>query len=127
MLAKVFGLCDRMQCFLVNAITAATFMPAQISAVRSPEPAYQVEAENTAARMKEQDMHSQIVQGYESDPCFKQDSHTAGLEVYNGFYYKGDALGIPAVPELKTFILKELHDADYAGHVGYHSTACQAS
>ena len=116
-----------MQCSLVNAITAATFVPAQISAVRPPEPAYQVEAENRAARMKEQDMLSQIVQGYESDPWFKQESHTADLEVYNGLYYKDDALVIPAVPELKTFTLEELHDADYAGHVGYHSTACQAS
>ena len=43
-------------------------------------------------------------------------SHTAELESWQGLYYKGDALVIPGIPDLKARILKEMHDANYAGH-----------
>ena len=41
------------------------------------------------------------VQGYDTDPWFQQEQHVAGLELYNGLFYKGDALVIPDLPELK--------------------------
>ena len=50
----------------------------------------------------------------------KQGNHTADLELYDGLYYKDDAPGIPVVPDLKRFILRELRDANHAGHVGYN-------
>ena len=80
------------------------------------------EAENEAAQQQDQDMLSQIVQGYDTDPWFQQEQHLAGLELYNGLFYKGDAPVIPDVPELKKSFLKELHDSNYCGHVGYHRT-----
>ena len=49
------------------------------------------EAENEAAQQQDQDMLSQIVQGYDTDPWFQQEHHLAGLELYNGLFYKGDA------------------------------------
>ena len=78
------------------------------------------EAENEAAQQQDQDMLSQMVQGYDTDPWFQQEHHLTGLELYNGLFYKGDALVIPNVPELTKSILKELHDSNYCGHVGYH-------
>ena len=42
------------------------------------------------------------------------------ITLHDGLYYKDDALGIPVVPDLKSFILRELRDANHAGHVGYH-------
>ena len=62
------------------------------------------------------------MQGYETGSWFQQQNNTADLELYNGLYYKQDALAIPDVTELKRFILRELHDFNYAGHVGYHRT-----
>ena len=45
-------------------------------------------------------------------------SNTAILDIYQGLYYRGHALVMPNIPELKPTILRELHDASYAGHVG---------
>ena len=69
-------------------------------------------------------MLSQIYRGCETDPWFASASHTTNLDVYQGLYYMGDALAIvvPDIPELKRTILHELHDANYAGHVGSHRT-----
>lgn len=67
-------------------------------------------------------MLSQIVHGYETDPWFATARNTALLDIYQELYYKGDALVVPDIPQLKRTILRELHDAIYAGHVGYHRT-----
>ena len=47
---------------------------------------------------------------------------TAALDIYQGLYYRGDALVIPDIPELKRSGMQELHGANYSGHVGYHRT-----
>ena len=80
------------------------------------------EAENAVAEQQDLDMLSEIIQGYHTDPWFSNEHNRADLELYNGLYYKGDALVIPDVQKLKVAILKELHDANYSGHVGYHRT-----
>ena len=67
-------------------------------------------------------MLSQIIQGYETDPWFTSASNTALLDIYQGLYYRGHALVVPDLPELKRTILRELHDANYAGHVGSERT-----
>ena len=82
-------------------------------------------AENDAAATADIEMLSQIYRGYEIDPWFATASHTANLDIHQGLYYKGDALVVPDIPELKRSILHELHDANYAGHVGGHRTMCQ--
>ena len=98
----------------INAIMAGTpVVTPQLSADFSPGTLCQIETDNAVGQMQEQDMLSQNVQGYESD-------HTADLELYDGLYYKDDALGVPVVPDLKSFVLRELRDANHAGHVGYH-------
>ena len=78
-------------------------------------------AENDAAATADIEMLSQIYWGYETDPWFATASHTANLDIHQGLYYKGDAL-VPNIPELKRSILHELHDANYARHVGSHRT-----
>ena len=80
------------------------------------------EAENAAAAEDEQTMLSDIIQGYTTDPWFADANHTAELDLWHDLYYKGDALVVPDIPNLKGAILKELHDANYAGHTGYHRT-----
>ena len=79
-------------------------------------------AENDAAATADIETLSQIYRGYETDPWFATASHTANLDIHQGLYYKGDALVVPDIPELKRSILHELHDANYAGHVGSHRT-----
>ena len=109
----------------MNSILASSLasITARISAVSMADPANTTaEAENEAAQQQDQDMLSQIVQGYDTDPWFQQEQHVAGLELYNGLFYKGDASVIPDLPELKKLILKELHELNYCGHVGYHRT-----
>ena len=109
-----------MSSILASSLASIT---ARISAVSMAAPANtNAEAENEAAQQQDQDMLSQIVQGYDTDPWFQQEHHVAGLELYNGLFYKGDALVIPDNAELKNFILRELHDSNYCGHVGYHRT-----
>ena len=44
-------------------------------------------------------------------------SNTAILDIYQGLYYNGHALVVPDISEFKPTILRELHDANYAGHV----------
>ena len=63
-----------------------------------------------------------ILQGYTSDPWFADASNTAELELRHGLYCKGDALVVSALPDLEVKILKELHDSNYARHVGYYMT-----
>ena len=76
--------------------------------------------ENDEAAAADIEMLSQIYRGYETDLRFASASNTANLDVYQGLYYKGDALVVPDIPGLKRTILHELHDANYAGHVGSH-------
>ena len=79
-------------------------------------------AENAKAATEEQDMLSQIIQGYASDPWFADTNNTADLERWHGLYCKDDALVTPDLPDLKVKILKELHDSTYAGRVAYYRT-----
>ena len=72
-------------------------------------------------------MLSRIVRGYETDPWFAAILDTAILDIYQRLYYRGHALVVPNIPELKRTILRALHDANYAGHVGSDRfTMCNA-
>ena len=81
-----------------------------------------IQAENAAAAQADNDLLTQIMQGYSLDPWFEKSSNTAWLDAHKGLYYRGDALVIPNVQKLKNAVLHELHDAKYSGHVGYHRT-----
>ena len=72
------------------------------------------EAENAEAAGNEQTMLSDIIQGYTTDHWFADANHTAELELWHGLYYKGDALVVPDLPNLKGAILEKLHDPNYA-------------
>ena len=84
-------------------------------------------AENDEAAAANAKMLSQIVHGHETDPWFATARNTALLDIYQGLYYKGDALVVPDIPELKRAILRALHDANYAGHVGYQKNNSQCA
>ena len=103
-------------------VTAVTADLAHLSLTAITDADMQVEndteAENAEATDADSEMLSQIIQGYSKDPWFASANNTALLEIYQGLYYKGDALVVPDMPELKRTILRELHDANYAGHVG---------
>ena len=64
----------------------------------------------------------EIMEGYAHDAFFANDKNTAGLILKDGLYYKNGAVVVPNVKSLKLQILKGLHDASYAGHVGHHRT-----
>ena len=81
-----------------------------------------IEAENAENAVADNDMLSQIIKGYETDSWFASASNTALLDIYQGLYYRGHALVVPDLPELKRTILRELHDANYAGHLGSERT-----
>ena len=69
------------------------------------------EAENTRAADADTEMLSQIIQGYTTDPWFASANNVAQLDIYQGLYYKGDALAVPHIPEVKRTIMHELHVA----------------
>ena len=69
------------------------------------------EAENTRAADADTEMLSQIIQGDTTDPWFASANNTAQLDIYQGLYYKGDALAMPHIPEVKRTVMHELHDA----------------
>ena len=89
----------------------------------APAPAA-LDAENAAAAaaVADQDMLSMIIQGYSDDPWFAIASHTDALDVFQGLYYRGDALVIRDILDLKKSILQELHGDNYSGHIGCHRT-----
>ena len=53
-------------------------------------------------------------------PRFAAASHTANLDIHQNLRDKGAALMMPDIPELKHTTLPELHQANYADHVGSH-------
>lgn len=81
-----------------------------------------IPAENADAAEADNEMLSQIIEGYSKDPWFASAANTTLLDIHHGLYYKGDALVVPDIPALKQNILRELHDSNYAGHVGSERT-----
>ena len=65
-----------------------------------PATAAEIEDENATTADSNNEMLSQIIQGYSSDPWFDSASNTAQLEIYQGFYYRGDALVVPKAHHL---------------------------
>ena len=65
-----------------------------------------------------------ILAGYATDAWFADASNVtrAGLRLEKGAYWKGIALVVPDLPAVKAEVLQELHDSNYAGHVGIHRT-----
>lgn len=53
---------------------------------------------------------------------FADERYTAALTLKDGLYYKNNAVVVPNVRSIKIRILKGLHDATDAGHVGIHRT-----
>ena len=107
---------------LSGVATAALAAPAApVADSSAPAPAA-VDTENAAAAAADQDMLSMIIQGYSDDPWFATASHTDSLDEFQGLYYRGDALVVPDIPNLKKSILQGLHGANYSGHVGYRRT-----
>ena len=116
---------DSAQQFLLAAAAAmadTSSLSAVTDADRNAATDADIAAENAAAANADQEMLSQILQGYSQDPWFSSVRNTATLDLYHGLYYKDDALVVPDIPDLKRTILQELHDANYSGHVGYQRT-----
>lgn len=67
-------------------------------------------------------MLCQIVWGYETDPWSATSRNTALVGFIKGCTTRGNAPVVP-IPKLdlklKRTNLRELHDANYAGHIGY--------
>lgn len=65
---------------------------------------------------------SLIVSGYGKDSWFADSNNTKQLTLEHGVYYKGDKIVVPNDSHLKQLIIKECHDAPYAGHFGTAKT-----
>lgn len=69
----------------------------------------------------------QCKDGYAADAYFssdhERDRQQAGLTYEaDGLWLKGQAVVVPAIPELRRNIVRELHCSPYAGHFGVHRT-----
>ena len=82
--------------------------PAAVPAV-SDRAAVDDAAQKAEAATADADMLIQLVQGYSADPWSASARNTAALDIYQGLCYRGDALVIPDIPELKRSIMQELH------------------
>ncbi|KAJ9518314.1 hypothetical protein QJQ45_010218 [Haematococcus lacustris] len=70
-------------------------------------------------------MTEQLLAGYRNDPVFADISITDTYDVdEHGLYHTKDKkqIVVPDCPELKARILLEMHDAQFAGHVGITKT-----
>ena len=74
------------------------------------------------AQNAEFDVVAEIMSGYATDTYFADEQNNAALTLRDGLYYKGNAVVVPNVRSIKIQILKGVHDATYAGHVGIHRT-----
>ena len=65
--------------------------------------------------MTDSDIVADILAGYANDPCFAEEVNSAkeDLRRENGAYF---------IAAARAGILQELHDSNYAGHVGIHRT-----
>jgi hypothetical protein len=74
--------------------------------------------------MTDSDIVADILAGYANDPWFAEEANIAkeGLRLESGAYFKGTALVVPNIAAVRAGILQELHDSNYAGHVGIHRT-----
>lgn len=76
-----------------NMVATAGHTTPQLAAVRRSSTAgnkaanANIEAEDAAAAQADQDLLSQIIQGYTTDPWFEKGSNTAWLDVHKGLYY----------------------------------------
>ena len=74
--------------------------------------------------MTDSDIVADILAGYTNDPWFAEEANIAkeDLRFESGVYFKGAALAVPNIAAVRAGILQELHDSNYAGHVGIHRT-----
>jgi len=74
--------------------------------------------------MTDSDIVAEILAGYANDPWFAEEANITkeGLRLESGAYFKGTALVVPNIAAVRAVILQELHDSNYAGHVGIHRT-----
>ncbi len=74
--------------------------------------------------MADSDIVAEILAGYANDPWFAEKANIAkeDLRFDSGAYYKGPALAVPNIAAVRAGILQELHDSNYAGHVGIYRT-----
>lgn len=68
------------------------------------------------------DILSEIMDGYAKDPYYANFNNTGKMIVDKGLFWKNGLIAMPDVKAVKLQILKGLHDAQYAGHVGGHRT-----
>jgi len=74
--------------------------------------------------MNDSDIVADILAGYANDPWFADEANIIreGLRLEYGEYFRGAALVVPNIAAIRAGILQELHDSNYAGHVGIHRT-----
>jgi len=79
----------------------------------------QIPAVNKLSKCTEQPAFvDQVTAGYQEDTWFSTKNNTAPLSFCKGLYYKGTALCIPNVGDLRAELLKECHSTPYAAHTG---------
>jgi hypothetical protein len=59
-----------------------------------------------------------FVEGYAQDPWFQYKQNVEGVFDFGGFLLREGNAFVPDAYDLRSFIIKELHDSPYAGHQG---------
>jgi hypothetical protein len=99
------------------ARVAAPSNPAAPQTTR--EPAAQVDAETAVV----DNLHDNIREGYKVDPKYIRPEK---LPLYfvskKGLWWRRDKLAIPAAYDLRKTLMREAHDANYSGHMGFKKT-----
>lgn len=80
--------------------------------------------EQAVESVTHRDFHQRLQAGYAADPWFQVPSNLEGLQQQgqHSLWYKGDALVIPDVPELRNECIAQVHDDPWAGHFGVTKT-----
>jgi hypothetical protein len=64
----------------------------------------------------------QVKAGYPQDPWFCNKANTSPLQFCNGLYFRGKAVAIPSIGDLRAHLIRECHATPYAAHPGRDKT-----
>lgn len=69
------------------------------------------------------DLHNLIREGYKVDPKYTRPEKLPLVFMSKkGLWWRRDKLAIPAAFDLRTTLMREAHDANYSGHLGFKKT-----
>ena len=93
------------------------------SELPSSEPDFDSSVQETAPVADLSHFQKRCASAYEKDPVFKDESLLSQYTNRHGLWWSpNDTLVIPDADDLRQYVMSEMHDSPYAGHIGVKKT-----